>query len=421
MYFTDSSGLQDKVNGQNPNYHVVSVANAARYLGSLVVKTGAAFNMDENLHKGTSLNSSTDYAVTYYNADRAARMNNPLPLASARTGEALESMPTAAGAYLMKIDGKGTYHESNAILVDIQDSMDNVTVETIADQPYTGSAVQPKPVVTYNGKTLVEGTDYQVQYQNNTNVGEASLVLSGVNPIMLFGGGRMGVNGPEPIWNQGDADRFFTGTKTVKFNIVNSGSSGGGDNTGGNGGTGDNGSAGGNTGGNTGDNTGSGDNVGGNTGGTTDTPAVDETASKLVAGSTVSVGSGASAAQVKALSSSAVTYVAPANKSKTSATVPNTVTVGDKVYKVTTIAANAFKGSKAKSATLGKNVKTIKKNALKGSKITKVTLKSSNVTKSSMKNMLKGSKVKTIKLSGVSKKAKKNYKKWAKSYGVKVK
>lgn len=42
------------------------------------------------------------------------------------------------------------------------------TVEPIVDQLYTGDAVTPKPVVSYEGKTLVEGTDYTLSYTDNT-------------------------------------------------------------------------------------------------------------------------------------------------------------------------------------------------------------------------------------------------------------
>ena len=44
---------------------------------------------------------------------------------------------------------------------------------------YTGAAQQPKPVVTYSGKTLTLNTDYTLSYQNNVNVGTATVIVSG--------------------------------------------------------------------------------------------------------------------------------------------------------------------------------------------------------------------------------------------------
>ena len=120
-------------------------------------------------------------------------------------------------------------------------------------------------------------------------------------------------------------------------------------------------------------------------------------------------------------SSSTVAYAAPYYLTDKTLVVPATVKLG-KTYKVTSISANAFNGSKVTKLTIGKYVKAIGKNACKGAKKLKtVTLKTSKLTSSAFKNLVKNSKIKTVKLSGVSKSAKKNYKKWAKAYKVTVK
>lgn len=46
-----------------------------------------------------------------------------------------------------------------------------ITIGSIDDQTYTGSAIQPKPVIKDGDKTLNEGTDYDLSYGENTNVG----------------------------------------------------------------------------------------------------------------------------------------------------------------------------------------------------------------------------------------------------------
>ena len=128
-------------------------------------------------------------------------------------------------------------------------------------------------------------------------------------------------------------------------------------------------------------------------------------------------------------------------------TVPSSVMLSDGItYKVTSIAPKAFKGAKItgvvipKSVTkIGKDafagckklktisfhnkVKSIGANVLKGSAAKSATLKSSKLSKTSIKNLVKGSKLTTVKCSDLSKKTKAKYAKWAKSYkaGVKFK
>ena len=102
-------------------------------------------------------------------------------------------------------------------------------------------------------------------------------------------------------------------------------------------------------------------------------------------------------------------------KNKSSITVPATVNIGGKSYKVTQINANAFKGSKIRTVTIGKNVKVIKQYAFKGSKATKVILKTKLLKKAYVKGSLQSSKVSTVLVkvgsANVNKKYVKSYKK----------
>ena len=52
-------------------------------------------------------------------------------------------------------------------------------VNSIPDQVYTGAPIEPAQV-KYNGTELVKGTNYNISYTNNTNVGEASYTVSGI-------------------------------------------------------------------------------------------------------------------------------------------------------------------------------------------------------------------------------------------------
>ena len=58
-------------------------------------------------------------------------------------------------------------------------SIKKAKIAAIADKTYTGKAIKPAPVVKYNGKKLVKGTDYTVTYANNKNIGKATVTIKG--------------------------------------------------------------------------------------------------------------------------------------------------------------------------------------------------------------------------------------------------
>lgn len=71
-----------------------------------------------------------------------------------------------------------------------------ITIGSIDDQTYTGSAIQPTPVIKDGDKTLNEGTDYTLSYGDNVNVGTDA----GTVTINFTGN--------------------YSGSTTVNFNIV---------------------------------------------------------------------------------------------------------------------------------------------------------------------------------------------------------
>ena len=58
-------------------------------------------------------------------------------------------------------------------------SIGAANVDAIPDQAYTGKSLTPKPQVKIGGQTLTEGTDYTLSYKNNTNVGTATVTVTG--------------------------------------------------------------------------------------------------------------------------------------------------------------------------------------------------------------------------------------------------
>ena len=51
---------------------------------------------------------------------------------------------------------------------------------TIKNQTFNGKYLTPAPVVVLDGKTLVKGTDYKVEYNNNRNAGKATATIIGI-------------------------------------------------------------------------------------------------------------------------------------------------------------------------------------------------------------------------------------------------
>ena len=58
--------------------------------------------------------------------------------------------------------------------------VENATVSEIPDQVYDGNEKTPKVTVTLDGVKLKEGTDYTVEYVNNTEKGTATVIIRGI-------------------------------------------------------------------------------------------------------------------------------------------------------------------------------------------------------------------------------------------------
>ena len=120
---------------------------------------------------GVTLKEGTDYTLSY--------INN-----------------TSPGTATMVICGIGEYSGTMCVDFSITWDISDATVTGVEDKDYTGSAITQKPTV-YKFRVLDEGTDYTVSYENNTNVGTATMIITG--------------NG------------HYSGTKRVNFDILGSG------------------------------------------------------------------------------------------------------------------------------------------------------------------------------------------------------
>jgi hypothetical protein len=89
---------------------------------------------------------------------------------------------TNAGTKQVRLIGKGDYqgHSSEPLSYTITPAnISTCVVSPVAAVTYTGSAQTPAVTVTFNGKTLVAGTDYAVSYSNNVNAGQATAIITG--------------------------------------------------------------------------------------------------------------------------------------------------------------------------------------------------------------------------------------------------
>ena len=54
-------------------------------------------------------------------------------------------------------------------------------ISDISEQVYTGNKIEPELIITSDSIKLIEGQDYTVEYENSTNVGTATIKITGIN------------------------------------------------------------------------------------------------------------------------------------------------------------------------------------------------------------------------------------------------
>ena len=121
------------------------------------VYTGSAIEPAVTVKDGETPLDDEDYEVTYSN-----NVN--------------------AGTATATITGKGDYSgETAATFTIIPKAVtnDGITIAAIADQTYTGSAIEPAVTVKDGETTLALGTDYTIGYSANVNVGTATATITG--------------------------------------------------------------------------------------------------------------------------------------------------------------------------------------------------------------------------------------------------
>lgn len=122
----------------------------------------------KNISSGITLTEGTDYTVDV--------KENKIP-----------------GTYTTYVNGIGYYSSYSTISYTInKQNIARCSIDKIADQLYTGLSISPEVVVKSSGVVLTKD-DYTVSYSNNTDIGRASVTITGKN--------------------------YCEGTQTVYFNI----------------------------------------------------------------------------------------------------------------------------------------------------------------------------------------------------------
>ena len=141
------------------------------------------------LQNGKKLKNKKDYTVEYPDL-----LNN-------------SDAYKAPGSYTVLVKGQGGYKGEREISLVITEAklMSKVSVSKIAAQPYTGSAVTAAamsavPVVKSGGTVLREGVHYTASYEDNVEIGTATMILTGTGKETLEG--------------------TYTGKKKVTFKIT---------------------------------------------------------------------------------------------------------------------------------------------------------------------------------------------------------
>lgn len=77
---------------------------------------------------------------------------------------------TGIGSYTGTIEGE----------FELIPSISTASYDKVADAVYTGKAITPKPVLRYKAEQLEENRDYTLSWANNTNPGEAKIIVTGI-------------------------------------------------------------------------------------------------------------------------------------------------------------------------------------------------------------------------------------------------
>ena len=121
------------------------------YTGKVITPELKIFDDSTLLVKGT------DYTLSYYNN-------------------------LDIGTATLQIKGIGNYSGTVTKTFNIVKKDINFTqISDISEQIYSGNKIEPEVIITSDSIKLIEGQDYTVEYENSTDVGTATIKITGIN------------------------------------------------------------------------------------------------------------------------------------------------------------------------------------------------------------------------------------------------
>ena len=151
----------------------------SRYVG--IISSSATGGLD--IHSTPDYNSSSAFAT--------------MPIGSLVI---VDPTKAVSGTTITYVNYNGRWGYASINYINASSSKINASTFTASytsSVEYTGSNICPSVSVSYYGMALTEGKDYTLQYSNNTNPGDAQIVITGIGNL-------------------------FTGTKTEYFKIIGS-------------------------------------------------------------------------------------------------------------------------------------------------------------------------------------------------------
>ena len=176
-----------------PTVTITAVATSDKYAGETTKK----FTINKKALTVTADNKSVtfgDDAPTYTESYDGFVNNETKAVLSGTLAFACDYVKNQSGAGNYDITPSGLTSSNYDItftkgtLTVGKKALESSMIATIDPLTYTGQALTPEPVVTFNGMTLVKGTDYTVSYGTNGNAGTGTVTITAVASSQKYAG-----------------------------------------------------------------------------------------------------------------------------------------------------------------------------------------------------------------------------------------
>lgn len=151
------------------------------------IALGQAYNI--SYVTGYSSNQRTYAHINVYDSKWKLVLSKDFEYSGMYTTIRTSFLPLATGTYtiqgycLIIVNGmRVTQTRVQEMTLKVINEIDitTTTVDPVEDQVYTGSEIKPSLTIKNGDTTLTEGTDYEVSFINNKDVGEATAIIKGI-------------------------------------------------------------------------------------------------------------------------------------------------------------------------------------------------------------------------------------------------